>query len=135
MTLPKDKAFDQRLQRTYYVIGFKFGEAAYNKLLRAQLGGCAICGKPPNGVRLSVDHRHSDGLILGLLCLRCNRGYGLFHDQNTERLRRAADYLDDPPACKVFGMLFTAPGRINTKKRAKLLKRMKGANGQEQNKS
>jgi hypothetical protein len=122
------RSFDLRLQRTYYVLGFKFGESAYNKLLRHQGGGCAICGTKPTNIRLAVDHRHSDGLIRGLLCMRCNRGYGLFHDENWKRLREAAEYLEYPPACKIFGMLHTAPGRVGTKKRAKLLKKMKAQN-------
>jgi hypothetical protein len=36
---------------------------------------CAICKKPRSAFKknLSVDHRHSDGLIRGLACFRCNR--------------------------------------------------------------
>jgi Recombination endonuclease VII len=36
---------------------------------------CGVCGKPRSHFKkqLSVDHRHSDGLIRGLACFRCNK--------------------------------------------------------------
>lgn len=36
---------------------------------------CSVCKKPRSAFKnnLSVDHRHSDGLIRGLLCYYCNR--------------------------------------------------------------
>lgn len=121
---------DRRLQTTYYVDGiFIFNLTKYYKLLEAQGGGCAICGRKPTKTRLSVDHQHATGLLRGLLCMRCNRAYGLFHDDNARRLRRAADYLDNPPFVRLFGVKLTAPGRLGTKKREKLLKKMKGLNG------
>ena len=119
------KKVDLRLQRTYYVDSkFIFGLDRYNELLKSQGGGCAICFVKPTKTRLSVDHCHATGLIRGLLCMRCNRGYGLFHDNDAQRLYRAADYLIDPPAAELWGKRYTAPGRINTKKRAKILKKM-----------
>jgi hypothetical protein len=42
-------------------------------------------------------------------------------------LESAACYAKTPPLRKVLGRLFTAPGRIGTKKRKKLLEKM-GAN-------
>lgn len=44
--------------------------------LKAKHGNkCAICDKPREAFKkeLSVDHRHSDGLIRGLLCFRDNK--------------------------------------------------------------
>lgn len=129
-TFKYDRAFDLRLQRTFYVVGFKFGQKEYDALYKFQGKGCAICNKPSNGTRLSVDHCHSTGLLRGLLCMRCNRAYGLFHDNSSQRLRRAADYLENPPFVRLFGIWRTAIGRIGTKKRAKLLEKMKRENGQ-----
>jgi hypothetical protein len=121
---------DKRLQATYYVDGvFIFTLEKYYKLLEFQDGGCAICGRKPTKIRLSVDHRHTDGLLRGLLCFRCNRAYGLFHDNDARRLRRAADYLENSPFISLYGIQRTAPGELGTKKRAKLLKKMKGSNG------
>jgi len=123
---------DKRLQRNFYVDeSFKFNLAKYNRLLAHQDGGCAICGRKPTRIRLAVDHSHATGLLRGLLCFRCNRGYGLFHDEDPIRLRKAAEYLETPPFTKVFGEKYTAPGRIGTKKRAKMLEQMKNGRFQQ----
>jgi hypothetical protein len=69
----------------------------YDALLKAQGGGCAICGCLPEGntryAKLSVDHDHDTGQIRGLLCDLCNRGVGAFRD-DPDRLRAAAANLD-----------------------------------------
>jgi hypothetical protein len=53
----------------------------YDRLLEDQGGGCAICGKPPDGMALHVDHCHETGRVRGLLCFSCNAGLGQFkHD-------------------------------------------------------
>lgn len=55
----------------------------YEAMLRAQGGGCAICGAEPTlekGGRLYVDHCHTTGAIRGLLCQPCNQGLGQFRD-------------------------------------------------------
>lgn len=62
---------------------------------------CMICGVRDGeaGGRhgtLSVDHRHSDGVVRGMLCPQCNYGVGQFRDRS-DLLRRAADYLDAHP--------------------------------------
>lgn len=127
MPLKVDKAYrdwDSRLRRTFYCKKLKFGAEAYGKLLEHQGGVCAICRKPPLSTRLAVDHCHTTGLLRGLLCFRCNRGYGLWHDGDIARLLNAADYLVHPPACSLWGQKLTAVGRIGTKKRAKLIKKM-----------
>jgi hypothetical protein len=49
-------------------------DEAYEALLAAQGGGCAICGAKPKTRRLHVDHDHKTGKVRGLLCHRCNRG-------------------------------------------------------------
>lgn len=68
-----------------------FTAEAYDAMLEAQGGGCAICGNPPKSRRLHVDHDHKTGAVRGLLCHRCNRGLPTWV---TERwLYKAAAYL------------------------------------------
>ncbi len=67
--------------------------AWYKSLLKEQGGVCAICKRPPMKHRLAVDHNHKTNEIRGLLCARCNRGIGLFFDDQAMFLR-AADYLE-----------------------------------------
>ena len=78
-------------------------KADFEELLRAQGGGCAVCGRRPDeeGQHLAVDHdgtccgtkRGCSRCIRGLLCLGCNTGLGKFRD-NPTLLRRAAIYLE-----------------------------------------
>jgi len=78
----------QHLQRRYGL-----SVDAYNDMLVAQAGGCAICGgQNIKGRRLAVDHNHQTGKVRGLLCDRCNRGLGNFQD-NIEYLSSAITYL------------------------------------------
>ena len=69
------------------------------RLRDAQGGGCAVCGaeRSSSGNDLSADHDHDSLLFRGLLCHHCNVGIGYFGD-DPEKLRRAAAYLEDPPA-------------------------------------
>jgi DNA-directed RNA polymerase subunit M/transcription elongation factor TFIIS len=81
---------DKYLQKTYNIT-----LPQYNKLLKAQGGGCAICGatKATNKLlRLFVDHSHDGGHVRGLLCHNCNTALGKFGD-NISLLRMAAAYL------------------------------------------
>jgi len=70
------------------------------QLFTEQNGRCAICGDEGlmfgEGTQrdtLPLDHDHITGQIRGLLCIKCNRGLGLFKD-NPDVLRKAADYLE-----------------------------------------
>src|SRR6266481_1534049 len=75
----------------------------YNKLLEAQGGVCAACGKSPEGERfgkLLIDHDHSccpqkrnscGKCIRGLLCASCNLTLGNAHE-NIQRLEALVDY-------------------------------------------
>jgi len=71
----------------------------YEDILIAQGGVCAICHRPPNGKRLSIDHAHDEtGTIRGLLCSQCNVAIGMAND-DPNRLRQMAEYLErfNPP--------------------------------------
>jgi hypothetical protein len=67
----------------------------YNAILAEQDGRCALCGGKPNGRwgTLNIDHNHKTGERRGLICDSCNRGLGLFGD-NEVLLRKAAEYLE-----------------------------------------
>lgn len=77
-----------------------FSQHAYDEMLAAQGGGCAICGRSPQHrlrgrsvrTRLALDHDHTSGAIRGLLCERCNLTIGRFEDR-PELLEAAAVYL------------------------------------------
>lgn len=99
----KKKARDDFLVRRYGIT-----TAEYDTILAAQGGVCWICERPATGNRLAVDHRHvlkdkqqnprdTRTRVRGLLCWRCNGALGKFND-SIEKLRKAADYLQQCPA-------------------------------------
>lgn len=59
------------------------------------------------GKHLGLDHRHSSGLVAGLLEWRINRAYGMIEavaPRNTSDVLRAlAEYHDNPPAVTALG--------------------------------
>lgn len=68
---------------------------AYESMVRAQEGRCAICRQDEpdrRRGRLAVDHDHRTGVVRGLLCTRCNTGLGAFGD-DPEMVRTAERYL------------------------------------------
>ena len=67
----------------------------YDEMLKAQGGGCGICGSKTPSTRttyFAVDHCHTTGKVRGLLCTKCNRGLGLFNDRS-DLLKLATTYL------------------------------------------
>jgi hypothetical protein len=106
---------DKSLQRNYGITLEDF-----KKLWEVQGGKCAICGRPlqlsaPKAqgwnrtARVEVDHLHSETVkgrasVRGLLCggrwSGCNRKLGRL--DNPEWMRKALDYILEPPAKKVL---------------------------------
>lgn len=84
---------DKDLQK-YYGVTLEW----YRDQLSKQNNVCAICKQPETAVirgkviAMPVDHDHTTGNARGLLCMKCNRGLGLFRD-NKEFLNAAIDYL------------------------------------------
>jgi len=97
--------------RVQAVYGLKPGE--YDKLLAAQGGVCAICGGSRRG-NLDVDHDHKTGEVRGLLCAADNRKVLKYARNDPERLRRAAAYLEDPPAPRIIGIRIHKDNRKDT---------------------
>jgi hypothetical protein len=65
-------------------------------------GGCAICGRKLRKRNHGVDHDHKTGLVRGILCYGCNNAVGFLRD-DPALLRRAIDYLENPPMTKFLG--------------------------------
>jgi len=65
--------------------------ADYDRLLRAQGGGCLLCGAKPH-YPLYVDHHHDSGRVRGLLCARCNTAVGYLETTTWEDILRYRDY-------------------------------------------
>ena len=76
---------DTNLKRNY---GISLEE--FEKIADDQKHLCAICSLKKD---LCLDHRHSDGLVRGLLCRKCNAGLGQFLDSSTI-LKKAIAYLE-----------------------------------------
>ena len=87
-----DRHRDAR-RRSALKVRYGIDEAAYEAMLSKQSGRCAICAaEPKSGTRLHIDHRHSDGVVRGLLCGLCNRALGLLADDPV-RADRLISYL------------------------------------------
>lgn len=117
--MPSDprKAKDAYLKRTYNV-----SLEEWELILAAQGGVCAICGNPPKQRALHTEHDHSTGLVRGLCCFFCNAQI-LRQRVTPELLRRAADYMENPPAVQVLGERFGPTGRITSKRRRRRRRR------------
>lgn len=74
--------------------GFYLAEDEYNGKVRMQDGECVICGCNNNGKTLHTDHNHDTKQVRDLLCRACNHVLGLM-EEDPDRLRAAADYLED----------------------------------------
>jgi hypothetical protein len=89
----KTDAYKQSLRKTYLKQTYGLTPEDYDRMLEAQGGGCAICGKAPRpDISLHIDHDHETGRIRGLLCFTCNNGLGQFQD-DPELLIAAAEYV------------------------------------------
>lgn len=83
----------QQYERRWRLAKYGLTIEDYERLVEAQGGVCAICGKPaPREQRLVVDHCHLSGQVRGLLCSPCNRAIGQLGDTH-EGVMRAANYL------------------------------------------
>lgn len=87
------KIVRKRQRNTRFLKKYKITLSEYEDLSKNQSGLCAICKKICiSGRRLSVDHNHETSKVRGLLCMKCNRGLGLFND-NILLLESAINYL------------------------------------------
>jgi len=87
----KENPEEARMLARRYTYGIT--DEQFQAMIAAQGSSCAVCLGPITETCLHVDHCHSTGKVRGLLCKKCNFGLGHFKD-DAERLRRAADYLE-----------------------------------------
>ncbi len=84
-------------KRRYQVVGITPRD--YERMLTAQNGVCAICGKKETAKRkgieklLAVDHDHITGTVRSLLCSKCNIALGLL-GEDPERIRALLAYTE-----------------------------------------
>ena len=82
-------------KRTYknYHLNKRYGISieTYDEMYESQEGRCSICNEffPV----LHVDHNHETETVRSLLCGPCNRGLGLFKEDQII-LKRASKYLE-----------------------------------------
>lgn len=95
---------------------YRLREEDYEAVLQFQNGVCAITGRLPGRQRLNVDHCHRTGMFRGLLSPWANKGLAFF-DDDPFLLRRAATYLESPPAIEALGRrVYGLLGRAKRKK-------------------
>lgn len=64
----------------------------YTRMYVKQKGRCLICDTKHEEGKLVVDHCHATGTVRALLCSKCNKGLGLFHD-DVDLMQEAAKYI------------------------------------------
>lgn len=115
--LRKARVNAERERRYQKLYGISTDE--YEKMLAFQEGGCAICGRKPKNLRLSVDHDHRTGEVRGLLCHICNKT--LHYNVDSDWLFEAYEYIENPPAGAALGR--TPIGQIGSIKRKRRKKK------------
>ena len=83
---------DAHYRRSYGVTQYQ-----YNQMVLDQNNKCKVCELDAGDgqfTRLVVDHCHKNNEFRGLICQSCNMALGNVKD-NSETLRKLADYLDD----------------------------------------
>lgn len=83
----KDKAHLASVLKKYGVT-----PTDYQAMLSNQGNTCYVCQRKPGKRRLAIDHRHSDGVVRGLLCGRCNTYIGHIKD-DIDAAQRLLTYL------------------------------------------
>ena|SRR5882672_334995 len=77
----KGRATARRQMRSNQLRRYGLTHEAYENMLQAQGGVCAICGKPElTGRALSIDHDHKTTKVRALLCSKCNLALGAVGD-------------------------------------------------------
>ena len=92
-----------KTEKHYYLTEYGLSPEDYQKLLDAQDGVCAICGRAPKRNRFNVDHCHKTHRIRALLCVNCNTNLLPVVERFPEWVKNAFEYLKNPPAFSIIG--------------------------------
>lgn len=60
---------------------------------------CNICNLVSG--KMFIDHNHTTNKIRGLLCIKCNLAIGHYFADNISLLKKAIEYLQNPPINKL----------------------------------
>ena len=72
----------------------------YDKMFCEQNGVCSICGKKETAknqfglTKLSVEHRHSDGRVRGLVCRVCNHLIDIYETDFYGLKKEIVEYME-----------------------------------------
>ncbi len=99
----------ERQKRKHIAAVYGITVERFNSMVEKQKGLCAICGQPPTGKRLHIDHDHETGQVRALLCSPCNIVLGLFKEDPV-LLDKAKAYLRQALIGENFNILI-APVR------------------------
>jgi hypothetical protein len=89
------------IRNAYLQRSFGITSEKYDEILESQNGVCALCGRPPAGKRLAVDHDHQTGELRALLCHSCNRHK--VGNLTLDDVTKIKKYLENPPIRQMHG--------------------------------
>lgn len=78
--------------RAYLLARYGLTPEAFDAMLAAQNGACAVCHGLPGAKGWQVDHDHESTVVRGILCGNCNTLLGLARDDEAVLLQ-AITYL------------------------------------------
>lgn len=107
-----------KINQAYLKKEYDLTIADYTSLLEAQSGLCAICGRAPKRNKFNIDHSHATHKIRALLCVNCNTNLLPIVERYPDWVKRAFEYLENPPAFAVIGERFV-PETNQARKRIK----------------
>ncbi len=96
---------DQKNAKVYIKNQYGIGKEEYDKLMKFSNGTCFICGRRPKKNKFNIDHCHKTNLIRGLLCVNCNTNLVPLVERFPEWIKKAFDYVANPPAFDIIGKL------------------------------
>jgi recombination endonuclease VII len=92
-----------KTENKYYLCEYGLTPEDYQKMLDAQDGLCAICGRAPKKQKFNVDHCHTTYRIRALLCVNCNTNLLPLVERYPQWVQNAFKYLENPPAFLILG--------------------------------